>query len=146
MKRSLLLASCLAFMAAPSLAQETPRSSQSRSGTVESDKPSALHTSSPDRGVLFHPTSVASQGLVDVEGQRIAYRAVAGNIVVHPQGWDDAAWREQQLTKENGDKSTGDADGDKNPDAEASIFYVAYFKNGVPSADRPITFLYNGGP
>ena len=26
------------------------------------------------------------------------------------------------------------------------MFYVAYFKKGVPSADRPITFLYNGGP
>ena len=26
------------------------------------------------------------------------------------------------------------------------MFYVAYFRKGVPSADRPITFLYNGGP
>ncbi len=26
------------------------------------------------------------------------------------------------------------------------MFYVAYFKKGAPAADRPITFLYNGGP
>ena len=26
------------------------------------------------------------------------------------------------------------------------MFYVAYFKKGVASSDRPITFLYNGGP
>jgi len=146
MRRSLLLASCLSLVATPALAQETPQSSDYHTGSIASDKPSGLHTASPDRGVLFHPTSSVSQGLVDVEGQRIAYRAVAGTIVVHPQGWDDAAWREQQMAKENGDKGDHDADSDKNPDAEASIFYVAYFKNGVPSANRPITFLYNGGP
>ena len=33
-----------------------------------------------------------------------------------------------------------------NPDAEASMFYTAYFKKGAPAADRPITFIYNGGP
>ena len=26
------------------------------------------------------------------------------------------------------------------------MFYTAYFKQGVPSASRPITFLFNGGP
>ncbi len=29
---------------------------------------------------------------------------------------------------------------------EASMFYVAYFKDGEKPGDRPITFLYNGGP
>ncbi len=38
-------------------------------------------------------------------------------------------------------------DKDKNqPKPEASMFYTAYFKQGVPSASRPITFLFNGGP
>jgi carboxypeptidase C (cathepsin A) len=32
------------------------------------------------------------------------------------------------------------------PGAEASMFYVAYVKKGVAAADRPITFLFNGGP
>jgi len=26
------------------------------------------------------------------------------------------------------------------------MFYTAYFKKGAPAADRPITFIYNGGP
>jgi carboxypeptidase C (cathepsin A) len=34
----------------------------------------------------------------------------------------------------------------KDAPAEASMFYTAYFKKGAPSADRPITFLFNGGP
>lgn len=29
---------------------------------------------------------------------------------------------------------------------KGAIFYLAYFLKGVPSADRPITFCFNGGP
>jgi carboxypeptidase C (cathepsin A) len=138
MTKKLLLAAAAALMVAgPALAQETPKASNPT--PADAQKPSATKTASPDRGVLFQPESVASEGQVTVEGKPIAYRAVAGTIVVHPKDWDDAAWREQ---KEGGAK-LGDSG---NPNAEASIFYVAYFKKGVPSADRPITFLYNGGP
>lgn len=139
MKRELLLAAAAALLAGgPVLAQETPRTAP---GPVESQKPAANRTASPDHGVLFQPENVSSEGSVTVEGKRIDYRAVAGTIIVHPKGWDDAAWREQ---RDAGAKAQlGDS---ANPSAEASIFYVAYFKKGVPSADRPITFLYNGGP
>lgn len=58
------------------------------------------------------------------------YQAVAGTLVVHPQGWDDVK------DKENKD----------NPTAVASMFFVAYLKKGVPAAQRPLAFLYNGGP
>jgi carboxypeptidase C (cathepsin A) len=104
---------------------------------------------------LFHPESVESEGSVTVEGARIDYRAVAGTIIVHPKDWDDAAWREhpgklggeESEDKQDKDKKNEQDLGDRNPtSAEASIFYVAYFKKGVPSKDRPITFLFNGGP
>src|ERR1700761_4852477 len=108
MKRALLLASILSIIPVQAIAQQSRRASVPHTAAAESDKPSALDTASPNRGVLFHPTSVASEGIVDVEGQRIDYRAIAGTIIVHPQGWDDASWREQQLAKENGEKSTGD--------------------------------------
>ena len=35
---------------------------------------------------------------------------------------------------------------DEQDKANGSIFYVAYTEDGVPAKDRPITFLYNGGP
>ena len=80
----------------------------------------------------FLPTQRISDGSVTVRGQRIDYQAVAGTLVVHPKGWDDS------------DPDTRpDA---KNPDAEAAMFYVAYFKKGVRPEARPITFVYNGGP
>ncbi len=134
MKTALLLvaATTLAFTAVKA---ETPP----KPAPETVSKASATTSSAPDQGVLFSPESATTDGVVNVEGQTIAYRAVAGTLVVHPKGWDDAAEREH-----NGDdKDLGDK---SNPKAEASIFYVAYFKKGAPAADRPITFLYNGGP
>ena len=43
-------------------------------------------------------------------------------------------------------KQGDDEDKDDKPKAEASMFYTAYFRNGAPAANRPITFLFNGGP
>ena len=134
MNRSALLAATILLGATmPLHAAESPPRKQAS----DAAKPSASETAAPDHGVLFQPESTASEGSVSVEGRAIAYKAVAGTIVVHPKGWDDAAWREES------DKDLGDKKGAK---AEASMFYVAYFKKGAPAAGRPITFLYNGGP
>ena len=79
----------------------------------------------------FRTVTSTSEGSVSVEGKTIQYHAVAGLLIVHPKGWNDAAdhWHHAQA---------------KSP--EASMFYVAYFKDGERATDRPITFLYNGGP
>ena len=85
---------------------------------------------------IFTPRTARSTATVTVEGHKIAYEAIAGTIIVHPKDWDDAA-------KPQGAKDEiGTADG---PPA-ASMFYVAYFKQGADPHNRPITFLYNGGP
>lgn len=102
---------------------------------------------SPDHGVLFNSEASASDGAVTVEGRRIDYHAVAGTIVVHPKGWDDASHERTSLSDKLGiGEAAKDDDAANNPKAEAAMFYVAYFMKGGPSADRPITFLYNGGP
>jgi len=140
MKTTLLLVASLTMAAGATLAAE----SSTKTPAIEAAKPAAGATSSPDRGVIFNAESVSSAGSVTVEGQRIDYRAVAGTIVVHPKGWDDAASAEHQEAESGA--AAKDLDDKKNPKAEASMFYVAYFKTGAPSAGRPITFLYNGGP
>ncbi|MDE2261894.1 MAG: peptidase S10 [Gammaproteobacteria bacterium] len=85
---------------------------------------------------VFTPRTVKSTGTVTVEGRKIAYEAMAGTLIVHPKGWDDAA-------KPQGPKDAiGTADGPP----VASMFYVAYFKQGADPRTRPVTFLYNGGP
>jgi carboxypeptidase C (cathepsin A) len=88
----------------------------------------------------FKPESVSSTGTVTIGGQAISYQAIAGTLVVHPKDWDDVP-RDPKADKGPG---AGDEGEGKNPTAEASMFYVAYFKNGGGS--RPVTFVYNGGP
>ena len=85
---------------------------------------------------LFQPRTVRTSGTVTVEGHKIAYQAVAGTLIIHPKGWNDAA------PPHTGKKAIGQPDGPP----VASMFYVAYFKRGAKPGTRPITFLYNGGP
>src|SRR5512139_1142121 len=139
MRKIMLLTASLCLAAGPLFAQESSRRA-SASKPTENQRPDAARTASVDQGVLFEPESVASQGSVTVGGSRIDYRAVAGTIVVHPRGWDDAAWRAHAKAGASGSEEKGAlGEEDSNPQAESSMFYVAYFKKGVPSASRPIT-------
>lgn len=53
----------------------------------------------PER--IFQPRAVSSSGSVTIGGKTLDYGAVAGTIVVHPEGWDDAQWREKPAPKES---------------------------------------------
>ncbi|MFM2286978.1 MAG: hypothetical protein RL684_121 [Pseudomonadota bacterium] len=86
----------------------------------------------PPKIETFKPEQQASKGSVAFAGKRLDYDAYAGTLVVHLRDFDEVP---QNASKE-----------DKLGPAEAAMFYVAYFKSGAPSADRPITFFYNGGP
>jgi carboxypeptidase C (cathepsin A) len=80
----------------------------------------------------FKPEQQQTKGSVTIGGKAIDYDAFAGTLVVHAKGWDDVA--------ENADPDP------KNKAAEASMFYVAYFRSDTKAAPRPLTFFYNGGP
>jgi carboxypeptidase C (cathepsin A) len=83
----------------------------------------------------YKPGQNETQGSVTVGGHVINYNAYAGTLVVHPKKPDD----------EPGDADPSEeAKGGQLP--EASMFYVAYFKTGEKADNRPVTFLYNGGP
>ena len=96
-------------------------------------------------GGVFQPfkaESVTTNGNVTIGGQSIAYQAVAGTLIIHPKDWDDVP---RDPKAEHAPPGGGEEGGEaRNPTAEASMFYVAYFKNG--GANRPVTFVYNGGP
>ncbi|OOG40037.1 peptidase S10 [Rhodanobacter sp. C06] len=74
----------------------------------------------PD-AALVKPQSSTSEGSVSVEGHSIGYKAVAGTLVLHGSG-------------------------DKEHEPTVSMFYVAYLKKGAKASERPVTFIYNGGP
>lgn len=134
MKRVVMLFAALSLVAAAAAAAPTKKAKDK-----DAEKPDA------SKSDVFKPEASSSQGSVSVAGRRIDYQAVAGTLVVHPTGWDDAA---KKADTGDDDKSKSDtaAKDDTNPTAEASMFYVAYFKRGVPPGSRPLTFLFNGGP
>ena len=92
----------------------------------------------------FRTVSSTTEGSVTVEGNTIHYHAVAGMLIVHPKGWNDAAGKSGGDDPAAMDSQKGHESKDK--PKEASMFYVAYFKDGENPNDRPVTFLYNGGP
>ncbi|WP_029919399.1 S10 family peptidase [Nevskia soli] len=120
MKQAKLFAAALLLssLALPAVADDAP--------AKDKDKPDAAKIES------FKPESRTSEGSVNVGGRHIDYQAVAGTLVVHAKGWDDVP--------QNADKDA------KEGPAEASMFYVAYFKKGAKASERPVTFIFNGGP
>jgi len=79
----------------------------------------------------------AEESRTDGSVNGISYQAIAGTLVVHPEGWNDSA--------QNGGSKNPDAKGDESS-AEASMFFVYYAKKGADVEKRPVTFIFNGGP
>ncbi len=133
---ALLLATTSAVVAAPSTATHHAKVKATHPPRAEGQ---AADSDQKKQAPFFRPGETRSTGTVTVAGQPIAFDAVAGTLVVHAKDWEDTDAAEADT-----DKS---ADKTKNtPKPEASMFYTAYFKQGAPSASRPITFLFNGGP
>jgi len=127
------LAACTALGATP----DAPKSPEHKADT-EAEKADG-HRFEP-----FKPESVTTSGRVTIGGRAITYQAIAGTLIVHPKGWDDVP-RDPNAEKAAAAAAAG-AEGTEgaNPSAEASMFYVAYFRSGA--GPRPLTFFYNGGP
>jgi carboxypeptidase C (cathepsin A) len=120
MSRLLLASTIAASLAVPAWA-DAPAAKPAAPPAAEAGKPTH-----------FVPDSSTTDGSVSVSGKRVDYTAVAGRMVVHPQGWDDVPQDQPD-------------DKDKAP-TEATMSFVAYFKKGTHPESRPITFLFNGGP
>ncbi len=133
LRAALLAAGMLAaspMLIAPAMAADPPAKPHDTDKT-DKDAPKPPHLKAEAK---------ATDGSVTIGGKPIAYQAVAGTLVVHPKGWDDAAKPEKD------DSKSDDGDDDHNPTAEASMFYVPHFAKGAPAEGRPITFFFNGGP
>ncbi|HZZ39898.1 MAG TPA: peptidase S10 [Acidobacteriaceae bacterium] len=91
---------------------------------------------------------VTTQGTVDAEGQHVTYNAVAGTITVGATDVQDAQLGPDGKPQADTDLAAAVEAAKNVADAPplARIFYVAYFRQDANGAQRPITFLYNGGP
>ncbi|NNM62470.1 MAG: peptidase S10 [Steroidobacteraceae bacterium] len=81
-------------------------------------KPQAAPAASAATLPVPKPRTVVTHHQVTIGGRRIAYTATAGTLLLY----------------------------DAKHHPTASVFYIAYTRDGVDAARRPITFAYNGGP
>src|ERR1700734_1762583 len=91
---------------------------------------------------------VTSQGSLEAGGQHILYNATAGTITVGATDAEDAQLGADGKPLPDTDLAaavTAAKDATQAPPL-ARMFYVAYFKRDAAAEQRPITFLYNGGP
>ena len=128
MKRAACTAATLALAGAMLSLSLLHAQAKEETSTVKVETAKTETPKSPD----FKPEQQATKGTVTIGGAAINYDAYAGTLVVHAKGWDDVP--------QNADPDP------KNKAAEASMFYVAYFKSDTKGAPRPLTFLFNGGP
>jgi carboxypeptidase C (cathepsin A) len=83
---------------------------------------------------------------INVGGQPIAYKAVAGTITVGGTDTFDAMLGlDGKLLPDSGMNPLDAAKPEEHP-ATARMFYTAYFKKDAAPGTRPVMFLYNGGP
>jgi carboxypeptidase C (cathepsin A) len=133
---------CRASLAALTMTAALIASSTALAQEKPEEKPAT--TSAPHPAPSTITPDSTTEGSVTINGQTIAYHAVAGTITVGATDPQDA---------------TIGFDGKPLPDANihlperaedapptARMFYVAYFKKDAPVAQRPIVFAYNGGP
>ena len=87
-------------------------------GPVRAADPEAKDQPKPTTSPhYFTAMEKTSEGSVVANRQKIDYRAVAGTLIVHAKGWEDTP-----------EKPEGSEKADDKASAEASMFYVAYFK------------------
>src|SRR3954452_25569947 len=137
----LLLAAALLATSSATLTAAPPAAHHPKARATHPPRTEGANKSELDQPSkpFFKPSETRSTGTVTVGGQPIAFDAIAGTLVVHAKEWEDTDAAEADAgTKDDKDK--------KSPKPEASMFYTAYFKQGIPTGSRPITFLFNGGP
>jgi carboxypeptidase C (cathepsin A) len=84
----------------------------------QEEKPTESKSEDKNEKSVPKEEASATHHTVQIGGEEIAYTATAGTLLIH--------------------------EGD---DPVASMFYVAYTRDGAPNLDRrPVTFFYNGGP
>jgi carboxypeptidase C (cathepsin A) len=92
------------------------------------------------------PADSTTQGSITVGGQQIGYTAIAGTITVGSTDAQDADLGMDGKLQPGSETALNAPANAKDATPVARMFYVAYFKKDAKAEDRPVTFLYNGGP
>jgi carboxypeptidase C (cathepsin A) len=116
---------------------------------AEDDKPAAekpADKAAEKAAEKAPPTEVTTQGTVTVAGEKIAYTAIAGTLIVGSTDIQDAQLGLDGKPQPGSQLALDVPKDPKDATPIARIFYVAYFKKDAKAEERPVTFFFNGGP
>ncbi len=120
-----------------------------KSDNKTADKSADKSTEKPAEKTADKPLQeVTTEGTLDAGGQHVLYNAVAGTITVGASNGEDSQLGPDGKPLPDTDLAAAFAaakDASQAP-ALARMFYVAYFKRDASADQRPVTFIYNGGP
>lgn len=128
---AVIIGCILASWSAPMHAAPAPANTPQKAA-----KPASETTEAANANQL--PPDQTTEGTVTVEGHSMNFEAVAGTILVGSNDKQDADFGMPGHPEPKPSDSTATP--------TARMFYVAYFEKDQIPGERPITFLYNGGP
>ncbi|MGS0897142.1 S10 family serine carboxypeptidase-like protein [Burkholderia stagnalis] len=102
------------------------------------DTTDAIEAASLDPKTVDETPSSKHQQIT-LAGQTIQYTARAGHLVARAPTTSTGALADNTGTCNSASKSAGGG-------AEASVFYMSYTRDDIPAGQRPVTFVWNGGP
>jgi carboxypeptidase C (cathepsin A) len=112
----------------------------------EDDAPTTKSAPAEKPSEKTQAADVTTQGSIDLNGQHIAYSAIAGTLTVGSTDAQDAQLGVDGKPEPGSELALSEPKDPKDAQPVARMFYVAYFKKDAKPEDRPITFFYNGGP
>jgi carboxypeptidase C (cathepsin A) len=136
-------AGLIAVCVAPGVAQEKAAAKKDEAAKKEEK---VVVSGTPETAAETEVKDSTTDGTVTVGGQMIAYRAVAGTLTVGATDVQDATLDMEGNLLPDAGVNPPDKDKPEDAPATARMFYVAYFKKDAAAEQRPVTFLYNGGP
>jgi carboxypeptidase C (cathepsin A) len=118
---------------------------QEKKGDDKKKDEKVVVAGTPEVSVGTSEADSTTDGSVTVGGQAIAYKAIAGTLTVGSNDQQDETLGLDGKLLPDAGVNPPDKTKPEDAVATARMFYVAYFKKDA-GKDRPVTFLYNGGP
>ena len=132
-----LFLACGIFVAAAALplfaADPTPKDTKPAEESAKDSKQSPVVAEEPKLSVTQHT--------VTINGKTISYKATVGYLVLKQEVAPDG-----HPQKDDSDKKPGGDESKDDLKPWAKIFFIAYTRDGMDPATRPVTFAFNGGP
>jgi carboxypeptidase C (cathepsin A) len=107
-------------------------------------KPKSAAVAQPPEN--YPPPDSTTRGSIFVDGKPVDYTAIAGILTVGATNPQDAQLGADGKPMPGTNLATAQPKNPAEAPPVAHMFYVYYRKTGADSANRPITFIYNGGP